>query len=217
MRLTLAAVFGFLLVSAPIHADVIFTNLSNPFTGTGGVVVAGSDFVGETRSYAAGFTPSSDYSMTEVQVFTAAAGPDPTFDAYLYSDSSGVPGSLVATLGTDLTAPPNAGRLNVIDLGTPIDLTSGAQFWLVLTPFDAGSVVAWEEGGPSNVPIAGSLNNGAFTTSTASFQFEIDGTPLSEAPEPVVSWLLAAAFCLGLIVFRKSRIHQLGHADRERQ
>jgi len=144
--------------------------------------------------------------MTEAQVQTFAnGGADSNFDAFLYSNSGGVPGTEIADLGSG-TAPAYGGGPNIITPGSPIGLTSGIEYWLVLTPVDANSSLAWEDGGIASVPIANSRNGGAFSPSTDNIQFEIDGTPLTATPEPVVSWFLAAALCAGVIIFRKWRV-----------
>jgi hypothetical protein len=145
--------------------------------------------------------------MTDAQVQTFAGnGTDNNFDAFLYTNSGGVPGAVIAELASAATAPAYGGGPNMITLGTPISLTSGTEYWLVLAPADAHSSLAWEDGGLSNVPFAFSENGGAFSPSTDNAQFEIDGTPLTATPEPVASWFLAAAFCAGTITFRKLRV-----------
>lgn len=205
MRLALAVVFGAIVALAPAQADTIFSNLSNQLTESNGQAICGSG-CGETLSYAAAFTPSADYSMNEVQVLTApSSGSTPDFNAYLYSNSSSAPGSVLATLANNETALARGSGPNVINLGSPIDLTSGTEYWLVLSPSVSDSLVAWWNGGPSLVPEAVSVNGGSFTAFTDSLQFEIDGTPLTATPEPRLAWLILASACVAATVFAKLR------------
>jgi hypothetical protein len=208
MRFILYCIFA-LSLSAPIHADVIFSNLTTP-AQEGGINICGASavFCDGSQAVAAAFTPPSGYAMTEAQVETFAFGSDVsyTFDAFLYSGSGSAPGTEIAELASNLTAPTSGGP-NVIDLGTPIDLSSGVEYWLVLAPAESDSFVAWDLGGSSNVPVAVSLNGGAFAVNpAANLQFEIDGTPLSSVPEPRAAWLLAAALGSAAIRFRKHRV-----------
>jgi len=208
MRFSLYCVFA-LLLSAPIHADVIFSNLTTP-AQEGGINICGASavFCDGSQTVAAAFTPSSGYAMTEAQVETFGFGSDVsyTFDAFLYSDSGGVPSTEIAELASKVTAPTSGGP-NVINLGTPIDLTSGVEYWLVLAPADSDSFVTWDLGASSNVPVAVSLKGGAFEANpAANLQFEIDGTPLSSVPEPRLAWLLVAVLGCAATRFWKQRI-----------
>jgi hypothetical protein len=211
MRLTSSAFVGFVLACVPIYADVVFTNLTSP-TASGGFVVCGSSVSGcsgESSTLGAAFTPSSNYLMTEVQVqtFAITGATDSNFDTFLYTNSGGLPGAEIAALGSG-TAPAYGGGPNMITPGTPITLTSGTEYWLVLAPVDSSSGLAWEDGGISNVPFASSRNGGASFSSSGpdNTQFEIGGTSLTATPEPVASWFLAAAYCAGTIIFRKLRV-----------
>src|ERR1700733_4174922 len=109
--------FGFYCIlavslSAPINADVIFSNLTTP-AQEGGINICGASavFCDGSQSVAAAFTPSSGYAMTEAQVETFSFGSDVsfTFDAFLYSGSDGVPSTEIAELASNVTAPTSGG------------------------------------------------------------------------------------------------------------
>ena len=70
----------------------------------------------------------------KVVVFSQFA--DHFFDVSLYSNADRRPGSVIATLGTDLLAL-YFGNIVVVSGATPI-LTSGTEYWLVLSPSTAG-------------------------------------------------------------------------------
>src|SRR3984885_2564455 len=98
MRFSVYCVFA-LSLSAPIHADVIFSNLTTP-AQEGGINICGASaiFCDGSQTVGAAFTPSSGYAMTEAQVETFAFGSDVsyTFNALLYSGSGGVPSTEIA-------------------------------------------------------------------------------------------------------------------------
>jgi hypothetical protein len=196
MRIGLCCFFA-ALVSVPIYADVVFSNLTTP-AQDGGITICGtSTDCGKSQTVAAAFTPTSDYSMTEVQVQLFAFEPNASsaLNVYLYSDSGGLPGAEIAEIAANIAAPFSGGP-NIIDLGTPIDLTSGTEYWLVVGGADPSSVAYWDIGGSSSVPSAVGLSGGSFENDlTQAQQFEIDGTPLSPVPEPCATWLVSALVC----------------------
>jgi len=161
--------------------------------------VEGASFSPE--SIAAAFTPTSPDRLAGARVVVfqeLGFGGDPNFNMSLFSDSGGAPGSLIEQFGTDLTAPATkfGGIVTATSALNPT-LLAGTQYWLVLTPFDSSTEIAWEQGG---VPAVFA----DFTTSptglggwspilpTATPQFEIDGT----VPEPTAALLLATALAL---------------------
>jgi len=167
------------------HADTVFTNITGPCCG--GIAVFGSQFGYE--ALAAEFTPFATYTLSAAQVVVfaeAGYGGDPLFNAALFSNGASVPGSLIETLGTGLTAPPGNGGLVTV-AATPVTLSGGMAYWLVLSPFDPLTQIGWEMGGTANVPSAfnasGSINGGWSTYGTTDVQFAIDGTPVV-TPEP---------------------------------
>ena len=194
--------------TSSLGADVIFTNIN--FSTTPLLSVIGS--AGPSNSYAAAFTPFANATMTEVQVYVwgnSSCGPPPcvvppTFDLSLYSNGGGVPGSLRAALGTDLSAGPMPGI--VAESGLASNLIAGTEYWLVMTPHDPRSALAWLAGGIRAVPTDVSFSsNGSppWMPELEPFnapQFEIDGTFPPTIPEPRMTALVAAG--LGLIAFR---------------
>lgn len=159
------------------HADVVFSNIVGNCCG--GYLVGGSDW--GTESLGAQFTPAKDtlFQDAQVVVFSDVGLGDPYFNMYLFSDVNGLPGTPMATLGTQLTAPYGGGILTAT--GPQLPLNAGTSYWLVLTPYDHATWVGWEEGGSSNVPVAFSTDpngNGAWThLAPQALQFQIDGIP----------------------------------------
>jgi hypothetical protein len=199
-------------------ADIIFSNLSGP---DGGYTVCGdtSKCDPASESLAVAFTPSLNYLMTDAKVEVFNDGPywgDPYFNLSLFSDANGVPGVLLAKIGTRLEPPADSG-VNFYDRLVTVyiiagghvrvpTLDAGKEDWLVLTPFDSDSFLAWEIGGTSSVPAAVTISptgEGGWRTyfSNQDLQLQIDGTPV---PEPGTFFLLGTCL-LGFIGLRLGR------------
>jgi hypothetical protein len=139
---------------------------------------------------AAAFRPTATYMMTDAQVlvFPAETVGDVRnnhFDVFLYSDSNGVPGSIIQQIGSDLAATtPISGSIVIANtIATPITLTSGIQYWLVLAA-GSGDFIYWASGGSPSVPV-GSIRtfttpNPQWSVGTGSLQFQIDGVPVPQ-------------------------------------
>ena len=204
-RSTRAQLLAYALCGAfcfPAQADVIFSNITGPGSVMGATVVCAEftfgncDGLGTIMLAAAAFTPTANYTMTDAQVFVASViNPLPgrsSFDVYLYSDSGGAPGSPIERIGAGLSAttilPGSIVTANTIS--TPITLTSGTQYWLVLTPPNyLGSFIYWANGGSPRVPTATRIMSIAFPPGwmpgTGSLQFQIDGVQGVQSPPSV--------------------------------
>ena len=129
---------------------MIFSDISS--SSSVGFFVDGNA-AGGPESGAAAFTPAANSTMNEarVKVFFTGFG-FLNFNLYLYSDSSGVPGSSQETLGTDLSASLLPGGVVSDSSFAPLALTGGTQYWLAMTPLNPGSSVKWNTGGdPTSV------------------------------------------------------------------
>lgn len=210
-------ILGFLglLVSAPLRADVIFDNMvGNTLWGQG---ILGEGLDTGPHSVAAPFIPDAEYRMNNVHVEVFHVFVDvPTngmFNMSLYSNRvllgcgttgiCNVPGGLLRALGTGLVAPDGGGEVVV---PTSALLAAGTEYWLVLSPYDQTSSVAWEFGEREN-PLgwAVTINEpNAWTipgsdtwvalgaTPVSNLQLKITGSPAT-VPEPVSAVLFASA------------------------
>jgi hypothetical protein len=178
-------------LTTPLEAGVIFTNIVGNCCGGQGI--DGANYDGGVPGLAAGaFIPAGPSVLSDAQVEVSQVigfGGDPYFNVSLYSNAAGVPGSLIATIGTDLTAPAGGGLVTASG-PTPL-LIAGTEYWLVLSPFDSGTEVGWETGG---APAAEDAVLGAgnwVSVGQSTLQFQIDAVP-----EPASWALVIAAFAL---------------------
>jgi hypothetical protein len=199
----LPVVFGPVLM----RADVVFSNV----TGTGtvnnftGVCGSGAPSCTPDGIWAAGeFTPAANYSLTDAQALVATGtSSTATFNVFLYSNKSGVPGSAIEQIGFGLTATTNppGSLITANTVNTPITLVSGTPYWLVLAPAAANSFINWANGGSPAAPFAVSGDGGSTwgASGNVTDQFQIDGTPV---PEPSSFVLLGIATLLYALFFR---------------
>jgi hypothetical protein len=201
---SLTVIASLFSLAPPMKADVVFSNIVGNCCG--GFAVDGANY--GSVSLGASFIPAANYLMIDAQVMVfqmLGFGGDPFFNASLFSDASGLPGSLIATIGTGLMAPVGGG---IVTASGPMpSLTSGTPYWLVLTPFDNVTELGWEMGGSPLVFFAFTTSStgvgGWVSAGTADAQFQIDGTPV---PEPS-SLLLVASGALGAMGIARRRLY----------
>jgi len=135
---SLVVVASLFNLAIPMKADVVFTNIVGNCCGR--YTVAGSTF--GSVSLAASFIPTATHLMIDAQVMVfqvLGSGGDPYFNVSLFSDANGLPGSLIATIGADLTAAAGGG---IVTASGPMPgLTFGTPYWLVPTPYDNATEV----------------------------------------------------------------------------
>lgn len=201
---------------APLRADVIASTLVGPCCG--GISLAGTAISGGvTEAAAMAFTPTATYKLTDVQM-SVSEDPinfnDPTFSVSLFSSVPGsggqVPGSLIASIETDLTAPVNWSVVTATG-ATPL-LAAGTEYWIVLSPFDAGSEFSWEASTLQGLAL-GTLDGAAWTSTTVNTQqFAVDGVAV---PEPA-EWSLVAIGLAGVALVSRPLLspgrRRTGHA-----
>jgi hypothetical protein len=186
-------------------ADIVFSNLTG--VNSGGIVICGvtpcSAFgSGIPQTLAEQFTPSADYVFGDAIVEIGDSfSSDENVNVYLAADSSGLPGSFIEQIGFGLS-PSAQNTITANSIATPIQLTSGTPYWLVVTPADSNTAVTWDDGGSAFVETAFSPTADGMSDwrldGPSSGQMEIDGTPglVTATPEPR---LLVFATC-GLLI-----------------
>src|SRR5204863_10158127 len=126
---------------------------------------------------------------------------------WIASDSGGSPGALIGQIGVNVPVPAGPSVVTVNAASTPIVLTGGTKYWLVLTrdPSSFNNFV-WNTGGLTAVPVFATASNGVtggwslFTTKAVQFQVDatigINPAPPSAIPVPP-SLLLSITGMLG--------------------
>ncbi|MGA1993523.1 MAG: choice-of-anchor R domain-containing protein [Bryobacteraceae bacterium] len=191
-------------MSAQAGPVTIFSNLnSNPaslYDNNNGWTVSGSGF--GPYSPAMAFTPSGTYVLTEIDVAIFGTEDD-SIDLALYSDSGGVPGSVLASW-TDIPLTFGCCGLDTVTPVSSITLNAGTQYWL-LAYADADDPSAMDSWQWNNVGQSGPTWWSQFGASPGTEgAFDVLGDPA--VPEPASASLAVCAFALlGLIAKRRRR------------
>lgn len=119
-----------------------------------------------------------------------------TVEFSIYSSAGDTPGTLLASLGSLTFSASGKVSAGTFDTSAPtpgLTLTSGTEYWFVLTILSS-NLIGWESAGTSLQPYAftASSTSGFTPDDTNGSQFEIDGNPLASAiaPEPTSIALL---------------------------
>jgi hypothetical protein len=202
-RVSLSAAYLVLASAVVAHADTIVNTLGHSPVESA-TEILGGNLDGNSDTYfslAAAFTPTSDVILnrTQVSVVVVPTGDsnfNAKFDELLFTNNGGVPGALIATLASGLTAPGGEQFApGIVDVtGLSVVLTAGNEYWFALVPHDDKSVFAWSDGGPSSLPMAqnssGSPLSGWSDGGEGTVRFALYGTSTAATPEPSTFMLL---------------------------
>ena len=198
-------------MSAQAGPVTLFSNFNsapaNLYDDTAAYVISGpSSGLGQWGP-AMAFTPSGTgaYVLTQIDVGIGYSTPS-EFDLTLYSDSGGVPGSVLASW-TDISATESFGSccgLETVTPGTTIILAAGTQYWL-LASANADDPDAEADWNMNNIGQTGPIwCSGCETETDRQGAFDVLGDPT--VPEPASASLAVCAFALlGLIAKRRRR------------
>jgi hypothetical protein len=184
------------------HASVIASDFDpTNVTYNGGWGIYGTDNSldpGVFNSMGMAFTPSSNAFLTQIDVAVWWESGTNSVILTLDSDNSGIPGTVIDSW--TLNNLPPFGICCTAETATalsPISLTAGDQYWIVVAPGASNTRAGW-----TNTNTLGRLADqadGPFVPGTSTLSaFEVDGV---ETPEPSSTLLVAAA--LALIVLRR--------------
>lgn len=206
-RLLCAAIVAFTACTCAQARAVIFSdldpapNLYSPAIG---------QTVSSNTSQAAAFTPSANYNVGQIDIALSHDTGGSFATVSLESDIAGHPGTVLGswnistlpTMGTCCT-------LQMINPTTPLQVSAGDQYWLVVS----GGTGTWDVWNFTNDTTSGTLAQGSggdWTVSEGRLgAFEIlDGDP-SPTPEPGGgSFLLIGAGMLGMMGLARHRYHR---------
>jgi hypothetical protein len=163
---------------APAALKTIYSNLGKKGESytPGGFLLAGPNSLeGAAIFTAMPFTPKSDAHVSQVQVAALYISGGNQINLSIYSDSGGVPGTLLAG-PTTVTNLPTHGTCCTLDIAgfTPVAVIAGTQYWVVAdTPLTGPGSDFEGEWGESTRPIFPS----AFDRGTGWFSASVDLLP----------------------------------------
>ena len=193
---------------------IVFGNLASPDHVHGAQIFASP--LGP-QTVAAQFTPAGNFNLVDAQVMisTLPSG-GPTFNVFIAADSGGVPGAFIQQIGFGVTATSSNGSVVTANsISTPIPLTNGTKYWLVLAPATSTTGVFWDGSATSSVPLtynsSPTFNSGWAAPVSSAIQFQIDGTPVGPQPTPTplptsVILALTGLASVGLYQMRRRRL-----------
>jgi hypothetical protein len=167
---------------------------------------------------AAAFTPTGNYSLTQIDVAILFIGPPDTngFTLSLNQDSgSDAPGTAIATL-TGLFAPNyQLGTSSLVDTDSPssnVVLQTGVQYWIVASPAASNTYDGWSLNAINGTGPAGVWEQNAGSgwvpggSSASDLAFDVQGSlqDPADTPEPGTFMLIPSAL-IGLSLIRKLR------------
>ena len=207
--LLLGALLG-LVCAGAARADDIYNNLGN--TGNGADPI-GSDFGPLANSFSTGSSSFDFQSLTVILSGTTSTG---TTTAYLLSDSSTSPGSILETIGT-ISESGISSAPGLFTLSTDYLLSPDTRYWIELTsddgPDDDSANWQWtldtSGTGVSGEYIAQFQGSGDWVVlpnGNGPYQMEVSDTNGANVPEPGTLWLAAAGMAaLALMASRRGR------------
>jgi hypothetical protein len=184
------------------HADVVVSNLFDPFAGGGTIFSSGPPQI-----FAQEFvTPSQYYALTGVSIRPASVSGFPTFTevAQLVADDGGLPGNTVVA---DFDSPVCSSCFSINFTPTAnVTLSGDTNYWLVLSASKGAFGWLYTNTLNASFPNFARSHGSGFTLGTGGpFLMEVDGTA-TNAPEPGSLGLIMAALIAGTLVRRRSAL-----------
>lgn len=189
----LAVLFCAVLVPAPAHADVIYSNLGpgnsyDPYYGF--ALTAPNNVYGwpTVNSLGFQFQVTGSYSLNQIiaPLFTdEPSTPSASFDLSVQRDNGGLPGSVIETLHFDGSLP--AGSIQnqqTLTLSSVSHPTIGpGTYWLMASPLSAPYPIIWQANSAGVTALRWfSLNSQSSISIYTQAAFELTGTPTSVSP-----------------------------------
>ena len=193
---------------------VMVSNLSQP--GNGSVPVAyypPDDGPASHYDAAQGFTTGPAASLLQAITLSVGGGSGSGFSVALYSDASGLPGSLIETLNGS-SSPASAGSYSYTSGGSAILTANTSYWWIASVPDGAGSFLGFNLNSTNSTSetsafgwTAGDVfrqqqNGGGWGPSGQPLLFSVSASAIPE-PGTYAAW--AGAAVLGLAVVRRRR------------
>ena len=185
-----ALAVGAVLLASPTRAqaDTIFSNFvsGNSFSGDGWCVSGASSPCG-LIGIAAAFTPSADFTLSQIDIALEYISGTNEASVTLVNDASGLPG-FTALEWWDLTGLPGYSTTysptSLLSSGG-ITLLSGTQYWVIAEPLSNDTYDLWSQNsqGGSGFAFYSGGSGWSYHQGTTP-AFDVLGTPLTQIPEP---------------------------------
>lgn len=209
VRLASPAFAMLVALSTPASADIVFSNFApgNSYDLNSGLVVAGTTSERGFSEWASAFTPSGDFTLTQIDVAISNSAAPISVMLSLDHASGGLPdGTIESWIVTTLSIfPPFSNIVQTVSPVSPVSLVSGTEYWLVASA--AGDTVdAWNVAiaGP-NAPTAINLGSSWTLQPPGGFYgaFAVQGSVI---PEPSSWAMMLLGFAgLGFVGYRQTR------------
>ncbi|MFO0957262.1 MAG: PEP-CTERM sorting domain-containing protein [Isosphaeraceae bacterium] len=166
---------------ASARADIVYTNFGpgDTFNTSQGWTISGSaSSVGDSYSQGDQFTASSTVALSQLDLGLVSIQGTPRINLSLYSTA--VNGQLGTLLETFSNVGPIGSSYSIISASSSLHpiLTAGQSYWLIASPVDSGSWLAW------------GLNS---TGATASHYFNNNGSPVYSTATPAAYRVIGQA------------------------
>jgi len=212
------AVFAIMIAFAPLRAvcDTVYTNLgpNNSFNSSSDWTVSGLSSQVGFFAEAENFTPTSNFVLTQIDLPLFAFTQGSADNISLAVSANGVPGAaLESWSGVQLPGLTPNTVVQLLASGSPITLSAGQQYWVVVQPAAATTWTGWfwnstgDINGTNGVSFACTACGPGFGIPETTVQraaFDVQGTPVSPVPEPG-SFVLLCSGVLGLVGLRRLR------------
>lgn len=135
-------------LGSAVRADVVYSNLGpgDSFnTGVGWTISGAASSVGAEFVAGTSFVAGSTASLTQIDVAFFLAGGTGAVDLALYADNGS--GQLGALMESYSNVGPISGTAGIVSAASSLNpiLTAGQTYWVVASPVDSGSWVAWNQ------------------------------------------------------------------------
>jgi MYXO-CTERM domain-containing protein len=213
VRLTFAAVCLALSVACLDAGTVIYSNLGpgNSYLADSAWDVTGPSSGDGFQSMAAPFTPSSNYSLAQIDAALVSFGGPNTITLSLNADSGGAPGAVIESWVIN-GLPASGASGSPVQTVTPVStvlLNAGTQYWVVALATGVAND-GWDEsnlGAGGQEAVQSSTAGGWLVESYGQPPaFDVQGNLPSQlpsqTPEPA-TWVLAAAGLLAAGLLRR--------------
>ena len=208
-RIGLIAIASCLTAAGVQGQVVVFSSLTTPNNTGADVIGVGVHTVPPTI-WAGTFTASGNFNLVDVKVSVAATAGDPTFNVFIANSFQGGPDILSRwrQIGFGLKAPSGGGVVTANSNTSPIALTSGNGYWIVVAPAKPQSRVAWNlapfpgntytefnHSDPNFLFVeSGWIGQGGFP-----LQYQVDGTPPGPVATPLPPSLILCLTGLAIV------------------